>query len=719
MAQPALERAGLRAWPRSWSFLLLGCVLVIGSADAVLLELGKTYFSGGYNGVYIDQPFDVIGFFAASVVLDTGLVLGLWALLLPVLSRFRLDGPRRLALSGIIALAIPLTLDYAHYTLYHILGDMVAVALLWEVSGRSANEMLVQAIPHLHPLAFGLLTVFLGGGFTLWAASWLERRIPSQRTPWPLPPARLLWSSFLATVAVGGVLLLVTRSAAPRIHFGLEQKASSSILAGLIQRISDVDRDGFGLLARPTDPAPFDASIHPYALDLPGNGIDENGMAGDHPLTFRSVEAEPTEASPGSRRPHFLLIFLESFRGDLIGSRLGEREITPFLNELARTGASSSRAYVNVPTTSASRAQLYTGRLVPQRGQPTLVDDFQSRGYRVAHFSGQDDSWGGSEEMLGLDRVDVFYDARQDVARRTSRSSSPGSLQISWKLLNERVLAFLETHDASIPLFLYVNFTDTHFPYDHHEIDNLLRIRPIARRHMNVDQSDRIRETYANSAANIDQAVRRLVEAWDRHMKGRDRAILVTADHGQAIFDEGFLGHGQSLTAAQTRVPLILSGIGGDWPEPIGMSDIRDQLRRHLFREEDSSGGGDSGDERVRNATHARFTPQPERVVFQFLPRIDRPRVLGLRALEGGVFVDLISGRFSDRSGSWRALSRLNGDDRAAFELVIRSWEAVYLRAAKEGALTRTTVSRANGAGTARPKRSPASRSSLAFPPQR
>jgi hypothetical protein len=55
--------------------------------------------------------------------------------------------------------------------------------------------------------------------------------------------------------------------------------------------MSDVDGDGYGVLSAPQDPAPFTKSIHPYALEIPGNGVDEDGVAGDLPADFaRYVE---------------------------------------------------------------------------------------------------------------------------------------------------------------------------------------------------------------------------------------------------------------------------------------------------------------------------------------------------------------------------------------------------------------------------------------------
>ena len=153
--------------------------------------------------------------------------------------------------------------------------------------------------------------------------------------------------------------------------------------------------------------------------------VDENGMAGDHPSDFEPIGATAHVAIQGSRRPQVLVVFLESFRSDLIGARLNGREVTPFLNRLARDGVSSAHAFVHTPGTAGSRGQFFGGRLISYPGQSPLIDDFKSLGYTVEHFSGQDDSYGGSESLMGVDRADVFYDARRDVDKRISRSPSP------------------------------------------------------------------------------------------------------------------------------------------------------------------------------------------------------------------------------------------------------------------------------------------------------
>jgi hypothetical protein len=649
--------------------LLACCLLAVGAVEAVLLQFGHSYFSGGFNGVYIREPAQIAGFLLASVLLDTWLILLLWGVLLPMACRLRRSGLQRFVLVGLVALAVPLFLDFLRYQLYHVLGDLTGLGTLWEFAGSDLPSAVIEAVTYLPPMSVPALCLFVALPAILAATSRLERHV--RVGSFAAPGLAGLWGGVLVLGLLGFLILGAPGAGAQRIHFGLAGKPSGVLLARIGAWITDVDRDGFGLLSKLHDPDPFDSSIYPWAPDPPGNGIDENGMAGDHPVGFEPVAVVEKGSPRPSATRDVLLIFLESFRADLIARRFQGREVTPFLNRLAREGAHSEHAYVHTPATVASRGQLFAGRLVAQPGGSTLIDDFKRQGYFVAHFSGQNDAYGGSEALLGVERADLFYDARRDRERRTSRSSSPVGLQISWKLLIGRVRDFLGSRDPERPLFLYVNVVDTHFPYHHGEMDRLFDVEPLTQGEIRADREEEVWETYLNAAANVDRAVEQLVEAW-WSSRGRDGAILVTADHGQSLYDdEGFLGHGRSLRSPQTRVPFILWGLGGEWPEPIGLADVRGLLARHLSAREGEA------------SAPARFVPDPGRFLFEYGPRIDTPRILGLRSLQRTLLFDLENARLDLLGPDEKPLDLAPG---SMFESLIWNWEAFRLAAASGAA---------------------------------
>jgi hypothetical protein len=198
-----------------------------------------------------------------------------------------------------------------------------------------------------------------------------------------------------------------------------------------------------------------------------------------------------------------------------------------------------------------------------------------------------------------------------------------------------------------------VNYGDTHYPYDHREMDDVLGVPRLTRAQLQPENQEGVWGTYANAAANVDRAIEQL--AGTRAKLDPTGAVIVTSDHGEALFDTGAIGHGLSLDATQTRVPLVVWGLGGEWPEPIGMSDLRAALQRSLVAEP------------AEKPPRARFAVVPGRRLFQYMAYIERPRLLCLRGADSQL-------RFDTAVGTPR-----EGED---FEFLIRWWESLQSGAA-------------------------------------
>lgn len=652
------------AIPGPWAGLLGACLALVTGAETLLLGVGTGYLTSGYNTEHIGSWLLLLVFLASGAAMDLALILGLCALVVPVARRLRATPLQVFCAAGLAAAGLPVAVAAARYNLYSVLGDLVSVALLRESSQLSSSAMAAEIAQEGNAFAAALGAGLVASLLVLMAARRVELRHPALGPRLAAPRARALWSGFAVFTAIGAGLFALSSPLAAPLLFGFDRKTSGILISRAVERLTDVDRDGYGLLSRPPDPRLLDASIRPYRPEIPGNGIDENGVGGDLPVAAdRIPPAREPVFAPGPR-PHVLLVYLESFRADLIGQRLGSREITPFLNRLAAEGAASEHAYVHSPWTLASRAQLFGGRLVNRPGDATLIDDFKSRGYAVAHFSGQDDSYGDSESVLGTGRADAFYDARGDLDRRTSRSTAPVSLQVSWKTLVSRVEEHLAEVDPRRPLFLYVNVVDTHYPYFHAELDPLLDVEPLRRALIRASRARQVWEAYANAAANVDRALERLVLSFRRSLGDADHAILVTGDHGQSFYENGLLGHGQALDEAQTRVPFVLWGIGGRWPEPLAPSDVRALLAENLGRERGSG------------APRARFVPDPERLVFQYLSDLERPRRVALRGIGARDEYDFERGRFRRLRAEGATLDLAPAERGLALERLIWRWEA-------------------------------------------
>jgi hypothetical protein len=633
--------------------------------DALLLQRRRSFFTGGFLSVdHVTSPLEALAFLAGSALADISILGIAIALLLCAFGRLELK--RKVALPAALALAlIPVaTADFIAYQLLTYLGDAFDLRLMFDLAGRRPAEILAVVFAHLASFAW----VVGGAAAAIAVAVWTVKR--NNRGPAPsvarLPLRRALALSSMLLL-VGAVGTAALRGSSDVMDNGLRRKPTGQLLGAVMRIASDVDGDGFGMLGRPPDPDLLNASVRPYAIDIPGNGVDENGVGGDHPANLEPYRERAGKTGRSwSVTPDVILIVLESFRADAVGASLGGKPVTPVLNELAARGISVQHAYSHNGYTIQSRRHIFSGSLADlDDASGTLLDDFKANGYETAYFSAQDESFGGAEQGVGFDRAEVAYDARADRARRYTSFSTAGSLAIPYTVLEERVRSFLDSRRRGRPLFLYLNFHDTHFPYHHRGIQTLLSNTVLAQGDIVPGRADALREMYLNAAANVDRAIGSLL-ARARESLGHEPGVIVLSDHGESLFDEGFLGHGYALNDAQTRIPLIVTNLPITVEEPFGQADLR-----HLLRE--------AFERPAAAAIAPAIRSNPGRSVFQYLGTFDRPAQIGFVGETGRIAYDFRARRVRFPAGDWRSPETLNAAEARQYLDLVRTWERMML----------------------------------------
>lgn len=426
----------------------------------------------------------------------------------------------------------------------------------------------------------------------------------------PAAPAQRRGLAF--TVATGGatVLLLFASARMPDVRDALVPFAAPRLAYGLLDTATDFDRDGYGLVSIPADEAPFDAARHPFALDVPDDGIDQDGLAGD----FHASAPPPAAARPvfAGHRKHVVLIVLESTRGDAIGKRWRGVPVAPNLDRLAGTGSSASEAYSNQANTGGSMKVIFGGDVSPLPAGGSLFADFRDAGYRVGILSSQTEDWGGTAAALRMrENAHIFLDARSLAARTEGQAVATAD--------GDDVLRAFDRSLGNpggwkVPTFLYLNFQYAHFPYAQPGTRQLLPGRPLAASEISAAHADRVAGAYWNAVANSDRAVGAVIArlkalgVWD------DTVLAVVGDHGEELFEEGHVGHGLALNRRALRIPFVLSVPGIALPRPVGLADLRAILLR--------AAGAD--------------TPAPRGgPVFHFLGTLEQPFAIGMTEAGG------------------------------------------------------------------------------------
>jgi glucan phosphoethanolaminetransferase (alkaline phosphatase superfamily) len=664
-AGPDSASAAPRAanWVAPWAGVTLTAAFAATAFDALLLQYRRSYFTGGFlANDYVTSSSEALAFFAGSLCTDAAAAgvaafAALWLL-------GRLAVPRHLALAAalLLALAPVLVANFIEYQLLTYLGDAFDLRLLFDLAGRSPGEFMAVSSSHVARAIW----MVAGVGLVAAAVFWIALRRLVKRTAAPVP-APATWRSALLPLAVclvGAIVMTFLRSGSDVLDNGLRRKPTGRLLGSVVQAVTDLDRDGYGALSRPADPDLFDRDVRPYALDLPGNGIDEDGVGGDLPSAVEPYREAPAASGAWGSKPDIVLIVLESFRADLRGARLGGKSVTPVLDALAERGIAPRVAYSHNGYTVQWRRHIFTGSVADIRSG-TLVDDFKRQGYEVAYFSGQDESFGGPGQGVGFDRADVAYDARSDRERRYSSFSTAGSLAVPYDVVRERVGAFLDTRQKDRPLFLYVNFHDTHFPYHHRGIQPLISDVVVAQSDIGPDRADDVRTMYMNTASNVDRAIGDVLDDVRRTL-GHEPGVIVMSDHGESLFDEGFLGHGYTLNDAQTRIPLVVAGLRLTIEEPFVQADLRDAIGRAL----EQPGAAGAGP-----VLAARPSPR----VFQYLGLLERPAQIAWTGLSDRVTYDFRENSVRVGHGQWRRPEQLTEAEHADFLSLIQAWERMML----------------------------------------
>ncbi len=447
--------------------------------------------------------------------------------------------------------------------LHQYLADHVDHTVISEIAGGSlataisyvSNEIVILLLP----IAILIITYYL-----------CIRRLkpyPEQHQPRPF-----LSRSQAILVALSAILFVllgtdaVAKNASRQLAYGWVKQA--------IHVATDFDLDGSSLVSQPKDPAPFDNTIYWGAIDIPGNGIDENALGGDLPVG--DIDQTITEhfELPGRYR-HLVIVVAESLRSDVIGRRINNKLVAPNLNKIASEGSTITNAFSHAGFTSKSLYTLFSGRFTHNKEQESVFQVARKNGFQVSVLSGQDETWGDLDQNLGTRAsANFFYDPQEDPEKRVFPSKLPSSIKLSEASLLERFQSHAKDIDWDIPQFMYFNFQAAHFPYFHDGMTRNFVDRGIPRSDINKDNAAWLANTYWNAINYMDQYLGKLVSILKHEGIWDETLLILVGDHGESLFDDGFLGHGHNINRNQNQIPVVLSAPGINFQAPIGLRDV-------------------------------------------------------------------------------------------------------------------------------------------------
>lgn len=329
-------------------------------------------------------------------------------------------------------------------------------------------------------------------------------------------------------------------------------------------------------------------------------------------VTLRWLWSPPTPVRPD--RPNILILSVDSMRPDHMSCHGYERPTTPAIDRLAAEGLVFENAFVPLARTLPSWTTLLTSSASHSHGirqmfpgsdrrripLPTLAESLARHGYRSAVVS---DFAGEMFDLIdyGFDRVDtppasdvdvliereillhfphLFPFVNHRLGKRFLPVISYLTINSDADALARRALRRMRELSDTGPFFLTVFFSTPHAPYaapdpyyrlftdpdyrgPHRYAYGIRDPRQMREGNPELSPADRrqIVGLYDSSIAAVDHAIGEIVEELDRWGFLESTVIVVTADHGEHLFEGcNQLDHGKWFRNGDhaNRIPLIL-----------------------------------------------------------------------------------------------------------------------------------------------------------------
>jgi hypothetical protein len=264
----------------------------------------------------------------------------------------------------------------------------------------------------------------------------------------------------------------------------------------------------------------------------------------------RCTPADQRARIAGAHLPNVIVLVCESLRVDAL-----QPAFMPRVAAWARGGLRFTDHYAGSNCTHLGMFELVYGRSCMNYG-PTLDANvpaqacvtFHRSGYACTYLAAADLQWQGMERFINRGAFDIL----ETQAHNPAGDGDRRAIERAWQIVQSA---------AGRAQFIVVFLQSTHYPYVYPaRYEKFTPVMPLdtALPALRPGDAPAMKNRYHNAVGYVDDLIGEFVATLDP----RHNIVVVTGDHGEALFDDGTAVHASRLSDVQMRVPLVIAGPG-------------------------------------------------------------------------------------------------------------------------------------------------------------